>query len=65
MRNPWMSIYLSAANKVAGTVRGQAMAAAGRQRTAASKKAAKQIASFWTGGLLGRPSLKKKPRSRR
>ncbi|PTQ12027.1 hypothetical protein CLG96_05460 [Sphingomonas oleivorans] len=67
MRNPWMSLYLSAANRiagrVAGTARGKIMAEAGRQRAAARKKAAKQLATLWTGGL-GAPQPKKRRKSR-
>lgn len=38
MKNPFMSLWLSAANKVANTVRGKAMVEARRaQRTAAKK----------------------------
>lgn len=65
MRNPWMSLYLSAANKMAGAARSQVMAEARRQRQAASRKAASQIASFWTGGFLTSPTPKKRRRARR
>jgi hypothetical protein len=34
MKNPWMSMWLSAANKTAGAARGQWMAEAQRQQTA-------------------------------
>lgn len=64
MRNPWMSMYLSVANKALGTARGQMMAEAGRQRRAASNKAAKQVADFWTGGLLASPAPKKRRKKR-
>lgn len=60
MRNPWMSMYLSAANRVAGAARSRVMAETGRQRSVANRKAAKQIADFWTGGLTARPSKKKR-----
>jgi hypothetical protein len=55
MRNPWttknpaMSIWLSAANRVAGSARGQATAAAKRQVAATQALAAKQIIDFWSG----------------
>ena len=62
MRNPWMSMYLSAANKVAGAARSQMMAEAARQRAVASKTAADQIAAFWTGGLATPKAKRKKPR---
>jgi len=37
MKNPWMSLWLSAANKAAGTARGLRTAEARRQQTAATK----------------------------
>lgn len=66
MRNPWLSIYLSAANKAAGAARSQVLAETGRQHAAARKKAAKQIAAFWTGGgLVATPPAKKQRKPRR
>ena len=64
MKNPWMSLYLSAANRAAGAARGQIMAEAGRQRTAASKAAADQMVDFWMGGLA-RPKKRPKRKPRR
>lgn len=51
-----MSIWLSAANRVANTGRGVMMAAAKRQQTAATKEAA----SFWTRALRGKARRKGK-----
>ena len=53
MRNPWtsknpfMSMWLSAANKAAGTARGTATAAAKRQIATAQADAMRQILDFW------------------
>ena len=41
MRNPWMSLWLSAANKAAGTARGLWMAEARRQQQAFANEVAK------------------------
>jgi hypothetical protein len=41
MKNPFMSMWLSAANKAAGTARGMWMAEGKRQQTAAAKEMAK------------------------
>jgi hypothetical protein len=41
MKNPWMSMWLSAANKAAGPVRGFWTAEAKRQQAAFMKEAAK------------------------
>ena len=63
MRNPWttknlfMSAWLSAANKVAGSARGHATAAAKREVSAVQSDATRQIVDFWTGKS---PSPKKK-----
>jgi len=70
MRNPWtaknpfMSAWLSAANKVANTARGQATAAGKREVAAIQAETAKQIVDFWSGkSVAPRPKTrKKKPR---
>ena len=41
MKNPWMSMWLSAANKAAGPTRGLWMAEAKRQQTAFIKEMSK------------------------
>jgi hypothetical protein len=57
MRNPWttknpfMSLWLSAANRVAGSARGQAAAAVKRQT-------AKQMADFWSPPAVARKKKK-------
>ncbi|MDP2870623.1 hypothetical protein [Methyloversatilis sp.] len=52
-KNPIMSLWLSTANRVAGTLRGQATAQARRQVNAAAAR------------LLAPPALKAKPRRKR
>lgn len=67
MRNPWtkknpfLSMWLSGANAVAGSVRGRATAEAKRQATSAMTKGAKQMSDFWTAGLTS-PARKKSKR---
>ncbi|MFO1208604.1 MAG: hypothetical protein U1E40_05190 [Amaricoccus sp.] len=46
MKNPWMSLWLSAANRAAGTARGYWLAEAERQRQALVRQATR---SFWPG----------------
>jgi hypothetical protein len=41
MKNPWMSLWLSAANRAAGSARGLWMAEAQRQQQAFAKEVAK------------------------
>lgn len=48
-KNPLMSMWLSAANRAAGTARGKASAMARRQVAATQAEAARQIVDFWTG----------------
>jgi hypothetical protein len=68
MRNPWtkknpfMSMWLSAANTVGGSVRSRATAEAKRQAAIATTKGVKQIIDFWSGGVLASSPRKKKKR---
>ncbi len=57
-RNPFMSLWLSAANRVANTGRGLAMAATRRQQAAATAATAKEVSGFWARAL----GATKKPR---
>jgi hypothetical protein len=50
-KNPFMSLWLSGANKVAGTGRGLWQAAARKQQTAMIHEAGKMATSFWTAAL--------------
>jgi hypothetical protein len=50
-KNPFLSMWLSGANAVAGSVRGHASAAAKRQASTAAKRSQKQVADFWTAAL--------------
>jgi hypothetical protein len=65
-KNPFMSMWLSGANKVAGAARGQATAAVKREATKATKKAStagtKQVFDFWTGAFGGSTKAKAKKR---
>jgi hypothetical protein len=49
MKNPFMSMWLSAANRAIGTGTGIWKASARRQQTAALNEANKTIMSFWSG----------------
>jgi len=62
MKNPFMSMFLSAANKVAGSARAQATAAVKRE----AAKNARQMTNAWTGGLLSPlATQRKKKRARK
>jgi hypothetical protein len=55
-KNPFMSMWLSSANAVAGRSRSAAKAAVARQQTLAIKQAARA----WTGAWLAATQPKKK-----
>jgi hypothetical protein len=59
MKNPWMSLWLSAANRAAGTARGLWMAEARRQQKAMAKQAAKPA-----GGAAPKKRTRAKSRSK-
>ena len=49
MKNPWMSAWLSAANRAAAPARGQAMAEMTRQQNAMMKVWTEQATRMWMG----------------
>lgn len=53
-KNPLMSMWLSAANKVMGSARGQASAAVKREVAASQSELRKQVQQFWTGSAQKR-----------
>lgn len=63
-KNPFMSLWLSGANKVAGSLRGRAVGHAKREAGTAMTKATQDVFAFWTGGLIA-PPAKKRTRRRR
>jgi hypothetical protein len=60
-KNPFMSMWLSAANRTAGAARGQATSAAKRGVAAAQADATRQILDFWAG-KPSQPAARKKSR---
>lgn len=63
-RNPFMSIWLSAANSVAGSARSRLTAASKRQAATMMTRGAAQAADFWTKVLTSPPGAKKRRKSR-
>jgi hypothetical protein len=61
-KNPFLSLWLSGANKIAGTGRGLWHAAARQQQAAAIREAGKLATSFWTDALKT-PSSRKRGKS--
>ncbi|MBI1891133.1 MAG: hypothetical protein HYS18_10835 [Burkholderiales bacterium] len=66
MKNPWLkknpllSMWLSGANAIAGSIRGHATAQARRQANAAIKKGTKQMMALWTGAPAAPKRTRKK-----
>jgi hypothetical protein len=64
-KNPFMSMWLSAANSAAGSMRSRATAQAKRQATAAMNKATKDMVDAWAGMLTPLAPAPPKRRKRR
>lgn len=64
-KNPFMSLWLSSANRVAGSVRGQVAAEAQRQTTSFAHQASNDIAKFWTDAAMGPALAVKRKRARK
>lgn len=66
MKNPWlkknpaMSMWLSAAGKVAGKARGRMMAESRRQAAVMVNESVKQITSFWDLAALEKPAARRR-----
>jgi hypothetical protein len=71
MRNPWLtknpflSVWLSSANKVLGSARGQATAATQRELTSVRTQATRQMLDFWSGRTAATPLPKKRAKKAR
>ena len=63
-KNPFMSLWLSGANSVAGSMRGHAAAQAKRQTTTAMTNATRTIFDAWVGAMTPTLPAKKKKRRR-
>lgn len=65
MRNPWtkknpfMSLWLSAANTAIGSARGHATRAVKREVAAVQADAVRQAIDFWSGGAKPAPAERK------
>lgn len=58
-KNPFMSLWLSGANAVTGSLRGRAVGQAKREAATAMTKATQDIFGFWTAGLVTPPATKR------
>ena len=63
-KNPFLSIWLSTANRLAGSYRAQAVAQAKRATNAAVTEAANESIRAWVTALTPQPARKKPTRKR-
>jgi hypothetical protein len=63
-KNPFLSMWLSGANAIAGAARSRVTAEAKRQASTAMTRSAKQAADAWTGALTGKPAAPRKRRKK-
>ena len=63
-KNPFMSMWLSGANSVAGSMRGHAAAQAKRQTATVMTQATRDMFDLWANALVASPP-KRKTRRRR
>lgn len=63
-KNPFMSLWLSAANRAAGSIRGQATAEANRQVKAAAQQMQTDAIKAWAAPATPAAARKKRPRQR-
>lgn len=62
-KNPFMSAWLSAANRAMGSARAQGTAATKRQVATFQAETTKQLLDFWSGkAFMTAPRKKKRPR---
>ena len=59
-KNPFMSMWLSAANKTAAAARGQVTAAAKKQVASTQADLTRQVIDAWSGQLPKVPARKKR-----
>jgi hypothetical protein len=58
-KNPFMSLWLSGANKVAGHARVRILAEARRQQSDMAREIGRAMASFWAAPLGPRPKKRR------
>jgi len=63
-KNPFMSMWLSGANAIAGSVRSKVAAESKRQAATMMTQGIQEMVKFWSGGLMSPPPSKKRKRSR-
>ncbi|MGZ5818415.1 MAG: hypothetical protein ACXWJD_06675 [Burkholderiaceae bacterium] len=64
-KNPFMSMWLSGANSILGSMRGHANAEAKRQTTALMKKGTKEMVDIWSGAPASAPAKRTRKKKSR
>lgn len=65
MKNPWMSMWMSAANTMAGPARGLIVAETRRVQNAAVEEMTRQTMAFWFPAMTRQPAPKRRRRTKR
>lgn len=63
-KNPWLSMYLSGANAVAGAARSRASSEFRRQANTMMTAGVKQMIGLWSTVLSGQPAKRKSRKKR-
>lgn len=63
-KNPFLSMWMSGANSVAGAARSRATAEGKRQAATLMTSGSKQVADFWAAALTPKPQAKRKKKTR-
>jgi hypothetical protein len=63
-KNPWLSLWLSAANRATAVSRNALTTEAHRQTTRAIAEGQRQMLEFWSGGWAGNARKRGKSRQR-
>ncbi len=65
MKNPFMSMFLSGANKIAGSARAQATAAVKREAAKNARQMTKEMTKAWTDALVPGAAAPRKKATRK
>ena len=63
-KNPFLSIWMSAANQMAGSARGHALNYARQQQSAMMNDATRAVLAFWSGAASRPTAAKRKRRTK-
>ena len=64
-KNPFMSMWLSGANAVAGSARSRVAAESKRQTKAIADEATRSVIGFWSGVMAPPPAAKRRKKTGR